>query len=347
MAAFTSRLTTLPHLGQAHSLSLRVRSLLMYPQVLCSLVLGSNFPISKMLVPRQSALYFRNMPNIPQPTSLIDWESLWFFIILLIAKSSTHTLSYCLVIASVTLCKKSFRWLVIFSCNVANRFTDFFLLLPPFTFLETLRCKIFSRCRDCFRYFWFSNSVPSESTANVFIPKSIPTVVFVSVRIETKYFPAGVLLSVALLIIPLISRCKTILIPFLNFGIHRQPFSIVIFCGQRKDCLPDRVLKLGNLPRPLKKLAYAIARVSKAACKDWLLTSLSQVQSSFKSFNCTCKSYLERFVLCAEYAHVFVSKARLNTNLTQPKCLSSNSFCQSDGYKRYLFAFSTIQRSNI
>jgi len=165
-----------------------------------------------MLLPRQSALYFRNMPNIPQPTSLIDWESLWFFIILLTAKSSTHTVSYCLVIASVTLCKKSFRWLVIFSCNVANRFTDFFLLLPPFTFLETLRCKIFSRCRDCFRYFWFSNSVPSESTANVFIPKSIPTVVFVSmiflagitsfvsVSIETKDFPVRVLLS----------SCKTI-----------------------------------------------------------------------------------------------------------------------------------------
>jgi hypothetical protein len=71
------------------------------------------------------------------------------------------------------------------------------------------------------------------------------------------------------------------------------------------------------------------------------------VQSSFKSFNCTCKSYLERFVLYAEYAHVFVSNARLKTNLTQPKCLSSNSFCQSEGYKRYLFAFSTIQRSNI
>ena len=47
MAAFTSRLTTLPHLGQAHSLSLRVTSLLMYPQVLGSLVPGSNFPISK------------------------------------------------------------------------------------------------------------------------------------------------------------------------------------------------------------------------------------------------------------------------------------------------------------
>src|ERR1022692_3323731 len=231
-----------------------------------------------MLVPRQSALYFRNMPNIPHPTSLIDWESLWFFIILLTAKSSTQS-------------------------------------IPTVVFVSMI----------------FLAGITS----------------FVSVSIETKYFPAGVLLSVALLIIPLISRCKTILIPFLNFGIQSQPFSIVIFCGQRKDCLPDRVLKLGNLPRPLKKLAYAISRLSKAACKDWLLTSLSQVQSCFKSFNCTCKSYLERFILCAEYAHVFVSKARLKTNLTLPKCLSSNSFCESDGYKRYLFAFSTIQRFNI
>jgi hypothetical protein len=113
----------------------------MYPQLLGSLVPGSNFHIAKMLVPRQSALYFRNMPNIPQPASLIDWVGLWFFIILLTAKSSTHTLSYRLVIASVTLCIKSFGWLVIFSGNVANRLTDFFLLLPPVTFPETLRCK--------------------------------------------------------------------------------------------------------------------------------------------------------------------------------------------------------------
>jgi hypothetical protein len=85
------------------------------------------------------------MPNIPQPASLTNWEGLWFFIILLTAKSSIHTLSYCLVIASVTLCKKYFRWLVIFSGNVANCFTDFFVLLPPVTFPETLRCKIFLR----------------------------------------------------------------------------------------------------------------------------------------------------------------------------------------------------------
>jgi hypothetical protein len=56
MAAFTSRLTTLPHLGQAHSLSLRVTSLLMYPQLLGSLVPGSNFPISKSLYQQTDVL---------------------------------------------------------------------------------------------------------------------------------------------------------------------------------------------------------------------------------------------------------------------------------------------------
>src|ERR1019366_2602640 len=84
MAAFTSRLTTLPHLGQAHSLSLRVTSLLMYPHVLGSLVLGSNFPISKMLVPRQSALYFRNMQTFPNQHHLLTGKVYGF-------------LSYCLL----------------------------------------------------------------------------------------------------------------------------------------------------------------------------------------------------------------------------------------------------------
>lgn len=164
----------------------------------------------------------------------------------------------------------------------------------------------------------------------------------VSTRMETKYFPVGVLLTVALRILPCNWRCRTILIPPLNFGTSNLFSDTDTACGQWKDWLFERFLKLGNPARPFKKLVYAISRLSRAHCNDWLLTSRSHAQPFFKSVSCFCKSYRERFAPCAEYAHVLVSSARLYTNRTHPKCFSNSSFCESDGYKRYLFAFSNL-----
>jgi hypothetical protein len=89
-----------------------------------------------------------------------------------------------------------------------------------------------------------------EVTKKDLIPKSTPIVVssfigafigvswLVSTNIEAKYFPVGVTLIVALLIVPLIGLCKTISIPSLNLGIINKSFSTITFCGTEKDCLP-------------------------------------------------------------------------------------------------------------
>ncbi len=132
IAAFLSRYTTSPQLGHNHSLSDRVRSLLMYPQVLCSLLLGSKRPIVSTFLPRQSALYVTNWRNIPHPASLIERASLWFLTMLATAKSSSTMVSYRLVIASDALCKKSLRWLAIFSWSRATFLLAFCRFLLPF-----------------------------------------------------------------------------------------------------------------------------------------------------------------------------------------------------------------------
>src|SRR5690606_8746968 len=120
-------------------------------------------------------------------------------------------------------CRKSLRWLATFSCSIAN----LCFVLFPLCF-EYFRCTYFNLLCALRRNLGLSNSLPSDATRYVLIPKSIPTVVFsligtfgliaspVSQSIETKYLPVGVLLIVACLIFPLICRCRTISIPILK-----------------------------------------------------------------------------------------------------------------------------------
>ena len=75
---------------------------------------------------------------------------------------------------------------------------------------------------------------------------------------------------VAKQIVPLISLCRLILIPFLNFGMISLPPIIDTDCGILNDCLSYFDLYLGNLDCFLKKLPYAVSKFFREDCKELL-----------------------------------------------------------------------------
>src|SRR5690606_18933787 len=188
-------------------------------------------------------------------------------------------------------------------CNTATRLFAFFLLELPFCFFEALRCSTLSLSIELRKNLGLPITSPSLVTAKSLMPKSIPielssvTLGFegtsspVSQSIDTKYLPVGVKETVACLIVPTKSRCNLILIPSLNLGIINLPSDTITLCGTLKLPLFDFFLNLGKSARPLKKLEYAVSKLSNATCKDWLFVSLSQGSSFLRSTTCFCKSY--------------------------------------------------------
>ncbi len=350
MAAFTSRSRTELHSGQVHSRSLSASSLLMYPQQLQVFDDGAKRPIRRMFLPCHSALYSSIVTKVDQLASFIACAKLWFLTILLTDKVSSAIVWFSRINLVETLCKKSLRLFVTFSCSKARRC---FVLLP--LFFEYLRCTYFNL--DCaFRKFLgFLKISPSEVIAKSLIPKSIPIVVFsligtligisvlVSTNMETKYLPVGVTLMVALLIAPFISLCRTISIPSLNFGIIKRLFSTITFCGIEKDCFPLCFDLYFGKPEPLKNLLKAISILCMDCCKDWLFTSFSHSHSFLSSGSCLIRSKAEKLCLGPKYAVIFVSKARLYTKRLLPICLAINPFCVSLGYRRYLNALNMLE----
>ena len=173
MAALTSRSNTVEQLPQAHLRSLSVSSLLIVPQQEQVFDDGAKRPIRRMFLPYQSALYSNIVTNVDQLTSDIACAKLWFFTILLTAKSSKQIVWFSRINLVDVLCKKSLRLFTTFSCSKAIRRL---VRLP--LFFEYLRCAYFNL--DCaFRkFFGFSNTSPSEVIAKSLIPKSIPIVAF-------------------------------------------------------------------------------------------------------------------------------------------------------------------------
>ena len=163
LAAFLSLLCVVLQLSQIHSLTSNVSSLFIAPQQLQIFELGSNLPIYSTLLPFHSDLYFSIVSNIFHPQSLIAPASLWFLTMPLIFKSSNITRSKRLVISFVALCKKSFRWLLIFSCCFAIRNFQTFLRLLPFCFLESCRCIHFNLSIALRKCFGLAYSVPSAA----------------------------------------------------------------------------------------------------------------------------------------------------------------------------------------
>src|ERR1035437_4276872 len=346
MAALTSRFSKVPQPTQVHSRSCKVSSLLILPQQEHILLLGSKRPIRKIFLPYHSALYSSMVTNVPQPASLIAPASLWFFTMPLIFKSSIAILSWFLIRSLEVLCKKSIRLFATLSCSFANLFL---VRLPLFT--EYLRCTYFNFESAFFRCFGLSNSAPSDDTTKDLIPKSIPTVVFsliaffdgigvfVSQSMDAKYLPVGVLLIVACLIVPFISRCKIMSIPFLNFGILNLPSNNSTLAGTLKDCRDVFFLKFGKSFCPFKNVVKALSKLIIDCCNDWLLISFNHSHSFFNSGNCFTKSKHDRLTLLPTYAVCLVSKAKLYTNRQLPICLLISSACAFVGDIRYLNAF--------
>src|SRR5579862_5728081 len=104
---------------------------------------------------------------------------------------------------------------------------DFFLLLLPFFFLDTLRARHFNLAKPFFRCLLGSNLLPSLLTTYDFIPRSTPmvesgfmgglagSVMGSSASAEAKYLPVGVLLMVTVLILPSNRLSKTTGISFI------------------------------------------------------------------------------------------------------------------------------------
>ena len=125
---------------------------------------------------------------------------------------------------------------------------------------------------------------PSLVTTKSFIPRSIPTFALVfcngsystSERMETKYFPLGVIDIVIFFTLPVNGLCSIILMPFLNFGMKILPSATEQNWGTLK--LPPFffALNLGNLVLPLKILLYAVSRCLKDCFNVWEFTSLIQ-----------------------------------------------------------------------
>src|ERR1017187_5537844 len=154
----------------------------------------------------------------------------------------------------------------------------------------------------------------------------------------------GVLLIVTVLISPLNFLCKIPLIGSLNFGKSIQLFlkSTATLCGNWNDCLFDFFLKLGNDARPLKKFWKELSKLRKAICKHWLFTSRNHSHSFLRSVNWAESSLYDNDILLPAYAICLHSKAKLYTNLTQPKCLSNSNFCSFVGEILYLKDFNII-----
>src|SRR5690606_28277381 len=295
-------------------------SLLIVPQLEQVLLDGANCPICRIFLPYQSALYSSIFTKVDQLASLIACDKLWFLTMFFTDNVSKQIVWFSRISLVEILCKKSLRLFTTFSCSKARRC---FVLLP--LCFEYLRCTYFNLLCALRRYLGFSNTSPSDVIAKSLIPKSIAIVVLsvigalvsisvlVSHSIETKYLPVGVTLMVALLIVPLVGRCKDILIPSLNLGIINKSFSTITFCGILKLPLFNFFLNLGK-PAPLKNFLKAISILCIACCKLCEFTSLSQGSSFLCYGNCLIKAIAESLCLFPIYAAFLVSNARLYTN---------------------------------
>src|SRR5690606_31740012 len=207
-AAFKSLSIELLHLSQRYVLSESFKSFLWFPQLEHTLLLGSKRPITTRFLPCQVDLYSSIVLNCRQPISDIALAKLWFFTILLTAKSSITIVSYVFTNSVDILCPYSVLWLRIFSCSNATFNFCFSLFIEPLCNLERLLCSTRNLLCCDLKNFLFSYTIPSEVIAKSLIPKSTPTdvsvlIVFcfgfsvcVSTNIETKYLPVTVFVNV-------------------------------------------------------------------------------------------------------------------------------------------------------
>ena len=270
MAAFTSRSCVAPQTMQRQERWSSRRADLTKPQPEQVFEEGTKRPIFKNVFPCHWHLYSRKSKRVDQPTSAIERAILPFFIIPETFKSSVAIAWLSLTKREDILCKKSWRWLAIFSCSSLSRWFAFSRFALPFCLREALRCNTFSRASELFKRRGLAIFSPAEVVAESINPTSIPNVFSgvtgnflgaitpVSNKTEAKYFPVGVRLIVMLFTFPLVLLLNLALTPSLKLVNIILPLSksTVLYCGQTILCLENLLLNLGKLALPLKKLAY-------------------------------------------------------------------------------------------
>lgn len=357
-AAKISLSCVIPQLSQVQTLSFRVSDLLMVPHVQ-SLLLGSKRPMRIRFLPDHRHLYSSIETKLPHATSLMARDSLLFFSIPEIFRFSTQTVWFSRTMRVETLCKKSFRRLVTFSCCLASLIRDLSLFLLPFFLrlccLDNLR-SFFKAFVKCLGFAIFS---PVESVAKSFSPTSMPTAFDlsgvtkagstcgVSTNTEAKNLPVAVLETVTVLTVPSKVRLSTALIlPILGNWIVEAVKSILQFCGHWKLWWVSFFdLNCGKPFFSRKNRVYAESRFSNTDCMACELISFSHSCSFFKAGNSRCISYRDSDLLSVWYACVFFAKAQFHIQRHDPKCWLSNSVCAWLGYNLYRYALSIYKSS--
>lgn len=130
------------------------------------------------------------------------------------------------VSAWVILWRLSLRQLAMCSCSRATRMRALLRLDEPFRFRLKRFCNTFKRSRLPDKFFGLPNVRPSEHTASDLMPKSMPMAVSctgsevfcswiaVSTRMDAKYLPEGVMLTVTVFTVPLNPLCSTEVCPW-------------------------------------------------------------------------------------------------------------------------------------
>ena len=111
-------------------------------------------------IPVPGSFIFKHGKKLAQDTLEIDLASLWLRSIPFICRSSMQIVWFSRTSMVDCFCRKSFRWLVIFSWTRATCIRCLLRLLDPFCFRESFRCSRISFLADFSRYFGLETVLP-------------------------------------------------------------------------------------------------------------------------------------------------------------------------------------------
>ena len=303
---------------------------------------GSKRPITSTVLPYHAALYSNCLRNSPHPTSETERARRRFCFNPSTFKSSSAIAWFSRISLEDVLCRKSFRWLRIFSWASATRTRCLFLLFDPFTLLHNRRCSFANLSSDTLRYRGFSITSPLLVVANRVSPKSTPRIslygcgVVVSFPVSTvtdmKCLPEGSRETVMFFTVPSNGREHTNCIGSLNLGSFTicAAWSILeLFRVGWYDCRPRRLLNLGNPLPLLKNPWYAFSRLITEWHSAEESTSFSHAVSSWSFRRGSRRESSGQLIDRCSVCQSFIRKAKesLYTQRQQPKCFESITSC--------------------
>ena len=164
-----------PHASQRYTRSDRDSLAFTAPHVEHVLLDGYHLSITRNAAPVRAVLYSSWRRNSPREASLTLRARRWFFTMPATFRSSMHTTLYVLAIMVVALLIASARTLATRACRRATRSWAFLRRALPLV-LRLNACWAFRRAFSLvFRARGLGITVPSESVARFFTPRSTPT----------------------------------------------------------------------------------------------------------------------------------------------------------------------------